>query len=92
MLNHTWMFYFLIEGFEFMTVSATDADDPKTYNADIGYSILGQIPAEPNPNMFAINPVSGAIRVNADGLDREVSVQITFLTSYFTYSFSVPNL
>ncbi|XP_026802544.3 B-cadherin isoform X1 [Pangasianodon hypophthalmus] len=58
-------------GFEFMTVSATDADDPNTDNADIRYSILGQIPPEPSPNMFAINPVSGAIRVNADGLDRE---------------------
>ncbi|XP_026802549.3 EP-cadherin isoform X3 [Pangasianodon hypophthalmus] len=57
-------------GFEFMTVSATDADDPNTDNADIRYSILGQIPPEPSPNMFEINPVSGAIRVNAAGLDR----------------------
>ncbi|GAA6080764.1 protocadherin Fat 4-like, partial [Tachysurus ichikawai] len=56
-------------GFEFMTVSATDADDPNTDNADIRYSIVEQIPQEPHPNMFAINPISGAIRVNADGLD-----------------------
>ncbi|TSK20077.1 Cadherin-1 [Bagarius yarrelli] len=49
-------------GFEFRTVSATDADDPNTYNADIRYSIVAQIPAEPHPNMFAINPISGAIR------------------------------
>ncbi|KAG7315283.1 hypothetical protein KOW79_021371 [Hemibagrus wyckioides] len=56
-------------GFEFMTVSATDADDPNTGNADIRYSIIGQIPPVPNPNMFAINPITGAIRVNSAGLD-----------------------
>ncbi|GAA6084928.1 B-cadherin [Tachysurus ichikawai] len=58
-------------GFEFMTVSATDADDPNTDNADIRYSIVEQLPPEPHPNLFAINPMSGAIRVNVDGLDRE---------------------
>ncbi|XP_053472842.1 cadherin-1 [Ictalurus furcatus] len=58
-------------GFEFMTVTATDADDPNTYNADVRYSIISQIPTDPSPNMFAINPITGAIRVNADGLDRE---------------------
>lgn len=58
-----------------MTVSATDADDPNTDNADIRYSIVEQIPQEPHPNMFAINPISGAIRVNADGLDSNVSAR-----------------
>ncbi|XP_053349297.1 cadherin-1-like [Clarias gariepinus] len=57
-------------GVEFMTITATDADDPDTDNADVSYSIISQTPPEPKPNMFAINPVSGAIRVNADGLDR----------------------
>ncbi|XP_053472816.1 B-cadherin [Ictalurus furcatus] len=64
-------------GFEFMTVTATDADDPNTYNADVRYSIISQIPTNPSPNMFAINPITGAIRVNADGLDREVNPEYT---------------
>ncbi|MCJ8747438.1 hypothetical protein PDJAM_G00153380 [Pangasius djambal] len=64
-------------GFEFMTISATDADDPNTYNADIRYFIRNQIPQEPSPNMFEINPVSGAIRVNAAGLDRETYPEYT---------------
>ncbi|XP_046696302.1 cadherin-1-like [Silurus meridionalis] len=58
-------------GLEFMTITATDADDPDTDNADIRYSIISQTPSEPNPNMFAINPITGAIRVNAEGLDRQ---------------------
>ncbi|KAL6461399.1 hypothetical protein MHYP_G00295430 [Metynnis hypsauchen] len=58
-------------GFEFMTVTATDADEPNTDYADIRYSILSQNPQEPGPAMFIINPVTGAIRVNAAGLDRE---------------------
>ncbi|XP_066511037.1 uncharacterized protein [Hoplias malabaricus] len=58
-------------GHEFMKVTATDADDPNTENADIRYSIFSQNPVKPNPNMFNINPVTGAIRVSADGLDRE---------------------
>uniref|UniRef100_A0AAR2J6L3 Cadherin domain-containing protein n=1 Tax=Pygocentrus nattereri TaxID=42514 RepID=A0AAR2J6L3_PYGNA len=55
----------------FMTVTATDADDPNTDNADIRYSILSQSPQEPVPAMFTINPVTGVIRVNTAGLDRE---------------------
>ncbi|KAL7830910.1 hypothetical protein SRHO_G00304120 [Serrasalmus rhombeus] len=58
-------------GFEFMTVTATDVDDPNTDNADIRYSILSQSPQEPDPAMFTINPVTGVIRVNTAGLDRE---------------------
>uniref|UniRef100_A0AAR2JAP3 Cadherin domain-containing protein n=1 Tax=Pygocentrus nattereri TaxID=42514 RepID=A0AAR2JAP3_PYGNA len=55
----------------FMTVTATDADKPNTEYADITYSILSQNPQEPNAAMFTINPVTGVIRVNAAGLDRE---------------------
>ncbi|KAI5619771.1 cadherin-1 [Silurus asotus] len=58
-------------GLEFMTITATDADDPDTDNADIRYFIISQTPSEPNPNMFAINPITGTIRVNAEGLDRQ---------------------
>lgn len=71
--------YPLPKGYEFLTITATDADNLNTDNADIRYSIVSQIPAEPHPNIFEINPVSGVIRVNADGLDREVSTQIIFL-------------
>ncbi|XP_017542888.1 B-cadherin-like [Pygocentrus nattereri] len=58
-------------GFEFMNVTATDADKPNTEYSDIRYSILSQNPQEPNATMFTINPVTGVIRVNAAGLDRE---------------------
>lgn len=67
------LYYPFTEGFEFMTISATDADDPNTDNADIRYSIVSQTPLEPSPNMFEINPVSGVIRLNAEGLDSKVS-------------------
>ncbi|XP_036440311.1 B-cadherin-like [Colossoma macropomum] len=63
--------------FEFMTVTATDADEPNNDNADVRYSILSQNPQLPDPNMFVINPVTGAIRVNAAGLDREKYPQYT---------------
>ena len=55
-----------------MTVTATDADDPKTNNGIISYSIVKQDPELPKPNLFTINPVTGGIRVTALGLDKEV--------------------
>ncbi|XP_048042350.1 protocadherin-16-like [Megalobrama amblycephala] len=58
-------------GHEFMSVTATDADDPETDNAEIRYSIVKQEPESPNPNMFQINSVTGGIRVNSSGLDKE---------------------
>lgn len=75
-------YYSLVEGFEFMTVNATDADEQGSDNADVRYSIKNQEPPEPSSNMFTINPISGVISVNADGLDREVSPQIRFLIGY----------
>ncbi|XP_048042321.1 B-cadherin isoform X5 [Megalobrama amblycephala] len=59
------------KGHEFMTVTATDADDPNTDNGVIRYSIVKQEPESPNANMFEINSVTGGIRVNSLGLDRE---------------------
>uniref|UniRef100_A0A3B1J4Y8 Cadherin domain-containing protein n=1 Tax=Astyanax mexicanus TaxID=7994 RepID=A0A3B1J4Y8_ASTMX len=54
-------------GVEFMTVTATDADDPETDHADVRYSIISQTPPLPDPNMFIINSITGGIRVNSDG-------------------------
>lgn len=63
--------------FEVIRVNATDADDPNTDNADIRYSILSQDPLLPNDKQFEINPVTGVIRVNAAGLDRETYPKYT---------------
>ncbi|XP_043101553.1 cadherin-1 [Puntigrus tetrazona] len=57
--------------FEFMTVTATDKDDPDTDNGIIRYSIVSQKPELPKPNMFDINSSTGTIRVLQTGLDRE---------------------
>uniref|UniRef100_A0A3B1J0F7 Cadherin domain-containing protein n=1 Tax=Astyanax mexicanus TaxID=7994 RepID=A0A3B1J0F7_ASTMX len=65
----------------FMTVTATDGDDPETDNADIRYSIISQDPPQPDPHMFAINSITGGIRVNSDGLDREVRVEIRIMNT-----------
>ena len=59
-------------GFDVIQVTATDADDESTYNGIIRFSIEDQEPKEPRDSMFAIDPVTGAIRVNADGLDWKV--------------------
>ncbi|XP_051757084.1 cadherin-1-like [Ctenopharyngodon idella] len=58
-------------GHEFMTVNATDLDDPDTDNSVIRYSIDRQEPPFPQPNMFGINTVTGGIHVIKTGLDRE---------------------
>ncbi|KAG7468592.1 hypothetical protein MATL_G00144550 [Megalops atlanticus] len=58
-------------GFEFMKVTAIDKDEPGSLNSDIRYTLVSQEPQQPQPNMFTINPVSGGIRVDSDGLDRE---------------------
>uniref|UniRef100_A0A8C7QRY2 Cadherin-1 n=1 Tax=Oncorhynchus mykiss TaxID=8022 RepID=A0A8C7QRY2_ONCMY len=58
-------------GDEVMQVTATDTDEEGSANSDVRYTILSQEPPLPSPNMFVINPVTGGIRVNAPGLDRE---------------------
>ncbi|XP_056090796.1 B-cadherin-like isoform X2 [Rhinichthys klamathensis goyatoka] len=66
-------------GHEFMTVTATDADDPDTYNGVVSYAIVKQDPELPKPDLFIINPVTGGIRVNALGLDKEKWSRYTVL-------------
>ncbi|KAJ0067240.1 hypothetical protein NL108_014381 [Boleophthalmus pectinirostris] len=63
--------------FEIFQVTATDADQPGTLNADIRYKIIDQDPKAPAPDMFTINSVTGFIRVNAKGLDREKNPKYT---------------
>ena len=53
-------------------VVATDIDQPDTDNSDIRYRLMSQEPMLPSDFLFVINPVTGVIRVNASGLDREV--------------------
>lgn len=53
-------------------VVAEDLDEENNYNSDIRYSIIDQEPKLPSDKLFVINPVTGVIRVQADGLDREV--------------------
>ncbi|KAM9726365.1 B-cadherin-like isoform 3-T3 [Menidia menidia] len=64
-------------GHEVIQVVATDLDEPGNYNSLIRYSILSQEPKEPNQQMFVINAVTGMIRLNAQGLDREKISQYT---------------
>ncbi|GLD73414.1 protocadherin Fat 4-like protein [Lates japonicus] len=59
------------KGYEVITVKATDDDEPNSANSDIRYRILSQTPQLPSDNLFVINPVTGVIRVNDGGLDRE---------------------
>ncbi|KAG7512286.1 B-cadherin-like isoform X2 [Solea senegalensis] len=57
--------------FEIIKATATDIDEPGNANSDIRYRLLSQDPELPSSPLFAINPVTGAIRVSAGGLDRE---------------------
>uniref|UniRef100_A0A672KPS8 Cadherin domain-containing protein n=1 Tax=Sinocyclocheilus grahami TaxID=75366 RepID=A0A672KPS8_SINGR len=63
----------------FMTVTATDADDPETYNSIVNYAIVSQEPPFPKSNMFDINILSGTIRVREPDMDREQWPRYTLL-------------
>ncbi|KAL1268737.1 hypothetical protein QQF64_034100 [Cirrhinus molitorella] len=57
--------------YEFMTVTATDADDPETGNGMVNYKIISQEPQLPKPNMFDINILSGTFRVREPSMDQK---------------------
>ncbi|KAJ8417812.1 hypothetical protein AAFF_G00226550 [Aldrovandia affinis] len=59
------------KGFEFMKVLAIDKDEPGSANSDIRYKLVSQDPQQPSMNMFFLNPLTGGIQLNSDGLDRE---------------------
>ncbi|XP_060943717.1 cadherin-1-like [Limanda limanda] len=66
-------------GFEVITVLATDMDEPGNANSIVRYRILSLDPVFPSGPLFAINPITGAIRVNARGLDREKNPKHTLV-------------
>ncbi|KAK2914235.1 hypothetical protein Q8A67_002634 [Cirrhinus molitorella] len=67
------------QGYEFMTVTATDADDPETYNGIVNYTIVSQEPQLPKLKMFEINTSTGTIRVQEPVMDREQWPRYTLL-------------
>ncbi|XP_053324355.1 cadherin-17 [Spea bombifrons] len=54
-------------GIPFVTVYATDADDPETPNAQLHYEILQQIPDPYKVRLFQINNKTGAIYITLNG-------------------------
>lgn len=50
-----------------MQVSASDADDPNTVNAQLKFSIVNQIPNPRNTFYFDINPDNGEIFITEEG-------------------------
>ena len=85
----TESFRLFLTGTSVMSVSATDADDPKTENAYLSYSVIGQesIPANAvTKTMFGINNQTGAIYTRDVGLDREVNVWLWLRCRYLQIS------
>ncbi|XP_062405482.1 B-cadherin-like [Sardina pilchardus] len=64
-------------GTEFLDITATDADEPGNANSIIIYKILSQDPKWPRADMFAINPITGKLRVENTGLDKEEVAEYT---------------
>lgn len=56
-----------------LQVLATNADDALSSNNGVSYSILSQVPEQPQPGMFTIDSSSGLVSVAMLGLVTEVS-------------------
>ena len=79
--SHFWKS--LCAGFEVIKVVAIDLDERNNANSDVRYRILSQDPVLPGGPVFAINPNTGAIRVNAGGLDREVRILKRIVLAFY---------
>lgn len=61
-----------------LRVLATDADDAvSSNNGVVSYSILSQVPEQPQPGMFTIDSSSGLVSVAMLGLVAEVSPRLS---------------
>ncbi|XP_073703597.1 cadherin-17 [Garra rufa] len=56
-------------GVTFLQVSASDADDPETLNAQLRYSIVSQIPNPGKVSYFGINQETGEIFTTEEGAE-----------------------
>uniref|UniRef100_UPI00358EE7AE cadherin-15 n=1 Tax=Myxine glutinosa TaxID=7769 RepID=UPI00358EE7AE len=54
-----------------MRLTASDADDPNTFNGALRYRLIDQTPGWTQTDMFTIDEQTGDIRTLAAGLDRE---------------------
>ncbi|XP_075694668.1 blastomere cadherin-like isoform X2 [Rhinoderma darwinii] len=69
-----------LPGTSVMTVSATDLDDAEeSDNGLVQYSIISQLPHEPNDKMFRIDSKTGLISVDKSGLSYEKSKKYSLL-------------
>uniref|UniRef100_A0ABM5GBF8 Desmoglein-2 n=1 Tax=Pogona vitticeps TaxID=103695 RepID=A0ABM5GBF8_9SAUR len=60
-----------------MKITATDADDPDTKNAQIAFKIVSQDPSQ--PEAFTINRATGEVRTARFQLDRELQSSYTLV-------------
>ncbi|XP_075393342.1 cadherin-16 isoform X2 [Tenrec ecaudatus] len=54
-------------GVPFLFPEALDEDEPGTANSDLRFHILSQVPAQPAPNMFQLEPQLGALALSLEG-------------------------
>ncbi|XP_067905158.1 cadherin-16 isoform X2 [Heterodontus francisci] len=54
-------------GYRILSTPAIDLDDPSLPSADLRYTILSQIPAQPSENMFQIDVLTGDISLTVEG-------------------------
>ncbi|KAM9607920.1 cadherin-16 isoform 2-T2 [Trichechus inunguis] len=54
-------------GTPFFFLEASDGDEPGTANSDLRFHILSQVPAQPSPDMFQLEPQLGALALSPKG-------------------------
>lgn len=65
----------ILPGTHVIAITAIDADDPNTPHTKIAYRVIQQEPD--GQRMFQIHRSSGEIKVQVNGLDREVRASAT---------------